>query len=312
MKYLIDKIKIFLMSRLEVENISDETLEDLQKEGFVLQEKFLSLRMMGFFSNYVFKQGKRYINDDGETVEELGEGTIFVGFKQNTYKDAAEGFKRICVEFNPQKVEFPLSLKMFFNSIGARYSSVSSCDVAFDFPGKKLDDVYVSTKRKVMYVGQANNLTRYIAPQDTNGRIKIYDKKIERSLHGEDIDQKVRVEVTMKNFNYHECDALSLCEWHYLQDIQSRLSEVHLSTNFPLLPSDDVNPAIMYLLSHVSEIEREEALHLMSKATAAKYRKQVLKTDFEPLTLDIIDFAQKTSVDIWECVHKVTGIIRLV
>lgn len=315
MVFLLDKIKIFLSagSKHIIEDIPSSVVAQVEQEGFVLVDEYISCRMQGFYRNYVFRR----VHKGGSErtcdayYKEL-EGTVYIGVKHNSYKEAGEGFKKVCIEYNPQKVDFPIALRMYFSVMKYKYCSVKKCDIAIDFENRTLNDFSIATRRKIMYVGQANNLTRYIAPQDNHGRIKIYDKTKERCLHGEQIPQTVRLEITLKDPFYHEYEALDLREWTYLEDIAKRISEVSCVTDLPLLPSEEVNKAILYLLSKVSDLEREEAYSLMSHNSAAKYRKQIRKTDFMPIQVDIVDFAQKTSVQIWQAITDTCGIVRFV
>lgn len=307
MNYLLDKIKICLSAREPIYNFSSAALVQIEQESELrLAEEYYSSRMMGFRQNYLFKDGD--------------EGTIFIGFCRNTYKEQSEGLKKVCVEFNPQKVKVPLVLKRWFGDLSCKYSSVLSCDVAMDFH-LSLDQVRVQTKKKLMFVGHSNNLTRYIAPQEANNRIKIYDKRQERvESNKQDFvgsSPLTRVEISLKNPTFHESGFLTTADICYLNEIVKSVGEVYIPRKMPLLRTaleekyGKYDPALCYLLEHADNTTQLQALSLLSVNTRAKYKAWLSSGDYAPIDVDLYRFASDVGKQLLECIYSVTPHVNL-
>lgn len=307
MNYLLDKIKICLFAKKGIVNLPDIAIMQIeQNSNLRLVEQYHSTRMMGYFENYLFK-------DDGE-------GTVFVGLRRNTYKEQSYGDKECCIEFNPQKVQIPLILKQWIGDLRLSYSSVLSCDVAIDFP-YTLDQIRVQTKKRLMFVGNSNNLTRYIAPQEAHNRIKIYDKRQERLKVQKqavlDVSPLTRVEITLKHPSFFESGFLSTSDMEYLTETQKALGEILVPRSMPLLRSSleekygKFDPALCYLLENADSTTQLQALSLLSINARTKYKAWLSSGDYAPFDMDIWRFSQDVGRQILRCIYDATPLVNL-
>lgn len=178
--------------------------------------------------------------------------SLYVAFN---YVTSSYRMKReqVLIEFNPNK-----SLHLF-NLFTCYYDvkdvEIHKFDVAFDFPNLRRSLVGYYTRCDVMTYGTQDNNTLYIAPKTKDsGRIKVYQKDVERG----DLNKRLRVEISLRNdFDASAMvDRLSTLHYHHRTEFQA-------STNDPLL----------YLLLQAPPWERDNALALMSRHTRQKYRK---------------------------------------
>lgn len=310
MNYLLDKIKICLTAREAISNFPTLALMQIEQDGgLAVAEEYMSGKMMGYRQNYVFKPvGQK-------------EGAIYIGLQCNTYKEHSEGLKKVVVEWNPNKVAIPLILKWWLSELGCRYSEVLSCDVAIDlhFP---LDQVRIKTNKKMMFVGQSNNLTRYVAPQEAHNRIKIYDKIKERQrIEKQDISSLsplTRVEISLKKPLFHEHPFLDTTDMLYLRETCSALSEIFIPVAMPMKREKLVekygryDPALCYLLENADEQHRLQALSLLSEATRAKYRAWLASGDYEPLPVNHFHFANDVGRQILQAIYSVCSRVNFI
>lgn len=289
---ILDKITIILRSKAKeyMKSLSAGCLNQIYKMNYVLREDYMSSGMMFFRQNYVFTKG---------------EGTIYLGFCLNTYKECAQGLRKVKIEWNPQKIDIPTPLMWFLQNNGYVFESVKSIDIAFDFYNSRLSDFTINTTKSVMYVGTHSNLTRYISPKEKHGRVKIYDKTRERSVRGLEYDfNVVRVEITCKDPQFFELDFIDDTGWNYLEDIAKRLSEISRTKRKNDQIPSDLNEAMVYLLESVSALEREHAFHKMSSRTAAKYRAYFKGVVSAPLEVNLVELHKTISNQIRQCINS--------
>lgn len=191
--------------------------------------------------------------------------SLFVGYD---YSPSLNVIKRdtIVVEFNPNK-----SLDMF-NNLMEYFDMVDgeilSYDVAFDFDDLDRYNVMVFGKYDLMTIGDNSSNTLYVSPKEKgSGRIKVYQKDVERQSKGVDLKKTLRIECSFKR----TYDA---------PDIVNRLSSLYYHHETERLVSMN---AMEFLFLNAPPSLRKQALSLMSSATRAKYNKLSWQQGATPL-----------------------------
>lgn len=220
-------------------------------------------------------------NDDGTICND---GGLYVA-----YRFVDRGYhindRIVLMEFNPNK-----SLRMyleFCNYFDIKTTTIHKFDVAFDFPNLRRSLVGYNTRCDVMTYGTQDNNTLYIAPKTKeSGRIKVYQKDVERG----DTEKRLRVEITLRR----DFDAKAMVE---------RLSTLHYHHRTEFETSSD---PWLYLLLQAPPWERDNALSLMSKPTRLKYKHLLDDVDsfvplfdlspeqFQSIVDDLLDFYRDT------------------
>lgn len=198
-------------------------------------------------------------NDDGTTCYD---GGLYVAYHY-VDRNYRKNDRMVLMEFNPNKCLW--MYEAFCTFFDIKTTTIHKFDVAFDFPDLKRSLVGYSTRCDVMTYGTQDNNTLYIAPKTKDsGRIKVYQKDVERG----DQDRRLRVEITLRT----DFDAKAMVD---------RLSTLHYHHRTEFETSSD---PLLYLLLQAPPWERDNALALMSRNTRQKYRKILGEvTSFVPL-----------------------------
>lgn len=198
-------------------------------------------------------------NDDGTICRD---GGLYVAYH---YVDRGYHIndRIVLMEFNPNKcLDMYISFCAYFD---IKTTTIHKFDVAFDFPNLRRSLVGYNTRCDVMTYGTQDNNTLYIAPKTKeSGRIKVYQKDVERG----DTEKRLRVEITLRN----DYDAKAMVD---------RLSTLHYHHRSEFEVSSD---PWLYLLLQAPPWERDNALSLMSINTRGKYKKMLSEAEsFVPL-----------------------------
>lgn len=280
-KITIDKIKVILNTAFDyAPDVSFEARCRLNlTKTHEPEDEFTTSKMLSYQSNYTFREyGKR-------------EGTIYIGLRRNDYTEVREGWKEICIEWNPNKTELPAALLEWLSYEDCKFMGVRSCDVAFDIAGIYPSDIRVFTRRNV---STYNHSTIYIDPGSVHGEIKIYDKTKERKRMKEEIPQTTRIEIRIRNPKFMDspADNMNKFDLAYIQDICERLAEIYIPTDFHTLTYDldekygKYDPATVYMLRQLSPEQQRHSLSLMSEKKAAKYRAVLKAGDIDRMDID--------------------------
>jgi len=127
------------------------------------------------------------------------EGVFYISEWYNgDFKEAREYPDRFLIEYNPNKSGARIYQEFCDNFI-FRITDIVSCDLAYDIPNADIGDVLLDTRCDVMTYGKTSNATYYIAPkEDESGRVKVYQKDVERETKGKSLEKTLRIEVTLK------------------------------------------------------------------------------------------------------------------
>lgn len=286
----LDKIAIKLKARygmLPHAELDEEILLYALKEGWEVKERYESTRKGTY--KYVW-----LLREKG-----TDEGTLYVGIWYNAVKaeNPTEAARKIKIEYNPQKTHIPLFLKVYFQNFGCKCDTVQSCDVAFDIEGIRADEVRYKTRGDIMTYGNAKDKSIYIRPSANDGRIKIYDKTREREKAGKPIDKQItRVEITLHEPDFWESGEIVERDFDRLGKIVDWLAEIAVPTDFhtriDMLTEKygRYDPAMLTALKALDQEKQNEVLNLMSNKARVKYRAALLDGDYQPLTINVIDF----------------------
>lgn len=112
-------------------------------------------------------------------VSDDRQGSIYLGFQNNSSRLKANGVYDMKIEFNPNKSTEGTQevFKLLSGILKGKAVRLIECDIAIDIP-YKIQDVYtvnVSGRKCVMY-----DTTRYFGKRHTDGYLKVYDKAKER------------------------------------------------------------------------------------------------------------------------------------
>lgn len=298
----LDKIAIKLKSKygtIPHAELDIEIMLFARKEGWEVKDHYETNR----------KGAYRYV----WLLQEKGadEGTIYLGMWFNSVKaeNPKEEARQIKIEYNPQKTHIPLFLKVYLQNFGCKCVSVQSCDIAFDIEGIRADQVRYKTRGDIMTYGNARDKSIYIRPSANDGRIKIYDKTRERAKAGHPIDKQItRVEITLHEPDFWEQGEIRGKDIERLGRITDWLAEIAIPTDFHTRIDaltekyGKYDPAMLTALKGLDQEKQNEVLNLMSKQARAKYRAALFDGDYQPLTIDIIDFWLTVSNYIQRCV----------
>lgn len=172
----------------------------------------------------------------------------------------------IVVEFNPNKsLDMFNDMMEYFDLVD---SEVLSYDVAWDFAGLDRYNVMVFGKYDLMTIGDNSTNTLYVSPKEkASGRIKVYQKDVERHKKGVNFDKTLRIECSFKR----KYDA---------PDIVNRLSSLYYHHETERLESMS---AMEFLFLNASPSLRKQALSLMGSQARAKYNKLSWQQGASPL-----------------------------
>lgn len=289
-KFSLDKVKMTYYSHTKIKrnmNVDFQAnfLEELL-ETHTMTKSYLSDAISTCKHQYTFLE---HGND---------EGVIWLGIWTNQPRAIGEQERYIQLEWNPNKTSIPAPIRAWLYYEKARYSCVNSCDLAFDFAGIYPRDVRFFTKSQTMTYG---NGARYIRPGGGHLAIKIYDKKKERMEKdkGDEMEQTTRIEITLKKPkladglpDQEDFDEMGTTEWEYMQGVTRALAEVfipaEMKTRIDHLEDKygSYDQAMLYALRCLDHDQLENALGLMGKTAAVKYRAALKEGDVESLNID--------------------------
>lgn len=286
----LDKIAIKLKARYGMiphAEFDEELLLKARKEGWEVTDRFQTTRKGAYQFVWLLRE------------KGAEEGTIYVGMWFNSVKaeNPKESARRIKVEYNPQKTRFPIFLKVYFQHFECKIDSIQSCDFAFDVEGVRADQIRYKTRGDIMTYGNARDKSTYIRPSANDGRIKIYDKTHEREKAGLPIDKQIaRVEITLHEPDFWEIPEMGERELERLGRIVDWLAEIAIPTDFTtridILEQKygRYDPAMLHALKSLSQEKQNEVLNLMSKPARTKYRAALFDGDYQPLSINVLDF----------------------
>jgi hypothetical protein len=193
---IIDRVTIIIE---DVDDLKFELLKihlSLSKVNF--SQKWISCKINDYYQNFTFGNG---------------EGSVYVGWRHNSYRRNRELANKLKIEFNPSKCHPEYNIfNIFRNLFNNNPKKITMLDIAWDLAVYK-DSIIVKTK-----TGREEHRikgSRYWGTQGSNGRLKIYDKKKEREKVGVRIDQTflTRIEYTWKmskGVNIESLEAISI------------------------------------------------------------------------------------------------------
>lgn len=281
MKYSLDKIKLQcklgnkqLLTHNKCSNIYDDlfnsAIEKIPKRFEVVSKS------RPIFVPYSYRYGI--------TLRVVGEneGVLWLACLWNGESSYKPNAKLCLIEFNPNKKS-----KLIFEYLVYKYAlkveEIKSCDVAFDIQNVTINRLFVDTRCDVMTYGNVTNYTTYIAPKARNGRVKIYQKDIEREIVGEKLEKTLRIEVSCKG-DYVDWDTIYNKDLTEIEKAVKNLNSVRW-----LIIDDNLNEAAVLLLVNADTQIRKNALNAMSINTRAKYKK-ILCEYSESLNLELFQF----------------------
>ena len=216
-------------------------------------------------------------------VKGTKEGTLFLCYYYNgDFRNQSAKPYQMLIEFNPNK-EGNLIYKRLALYFNFTILEIKSFDLAFDIPNATVNDVIISTRADIMSYGTTLNRTYYIAPKcKGSGRVKIYDKTIEREKHDITISQLLRIECSFKlpelSYNtVHLTDSLK----KELDTCCSHLNSIHV------LSRASPDTWELYCLKRLNEDDRLKAFSLMSFNTRKKYKELLSNDNTDYCSLDI-------------------------
>lgn len=194
---------------------------------------------------------------------------IFVGFNGPNACGTEEEQRRFVLEFNPQKFKVPTWLRAYFQKKFFMVEYINDIDLAIDFRGferSRFRYILNNGNTITTSTGTANNKTDYIGKDKHNNRVKIYDKKKERSKYIEMEEETTRVEITLRYVHRFYFKSVQGEEMKFLLAAADVLSQVFIL-------GEDCKDPFVYALNCLSQEELNCAMALMSAPTKRRYRK---------------------------------------
>ena len=213
------------------------------------------------------------------------EGAFYISEWYNgDFKEAKESPDRFLIEYNPNK-SGALIYAEFCNNFIFRITDIVSCDLAYDIPNADIKDVFLDTRCDVMSYGKTCNSTLYVAPkEDESGRVKVYQKDLERESKGKDLEKTLRIEVTLKG-DYLSTKTIHLSHQKTIEQLTKACEHLNsVKIKQGAASSDDWK---VLALSLLSPEDLQKCLALMDKNTKLKYRKCITEATYTCLSLDI-------------------------
>lgn len=212
---------------------------------------------------------------------EIGKDKRFIfQFMHNTESicyDKIEKKYNFTIEFNPNKLRNNFLIMHILNSFGRWY--IRSFDLAIDIPINILDILFDKKSKKSykIFSSGGDNITYYIGTKDSDGAIKIYNKKIESNLNI--VGNLTRIEITRK---YDDLDIVGINSYDYgdkfLPDIF--LNEYIFSFS-DITTKDKTLLAILYAvqsgfpLNELSRRYRERIENIMLSGSKIRFNKDI-------------------------------------
>lgn len=202
----------------------------------------------------------------------------------------------IRMEFNPNKTSLGDDI---LRMCKVKVQTLHSLDVAFDFTGKRAENVILNSGREDFMVYGANGVyTQYLAPKARSGRVKVYQKDVERAKVGQSMKSPLlRIEVTVNGGDIIPKRGLRVTDKMRMDwaDAESRLGRLRYK-------GGETDDAFLFLLKAVDEETRKEALHMVGSQKRAKYRALLLDVcnvladswDVKGAVLDYVEMLRET------------------
>lgn len=227
------------------------------------------------------------------------EGIFYISEWYNgDYSSQKESPDHFLIEYNPNKSGAKI-YEVFCNTFIFTIVRILSCDLAYDVSNASVSDVLLDTKCDVMTYGKTYNKTLYIAPkEDRSGRVKVYQKNIERESKGEAIEKTLRIEVTLKG-EFLDEPVIYLNHsktYEQLTKAVEHLNSVKIKRETP--ESDDWK---VFALTQLSPENLTKCLAMMSSTPRAKYRKLINESTYYTLEIDLptLTIHISTALNMW-------------
>ncbi len=192
---------------------------------------------------------------------------------------------RFIIEYNPNKAGSKI-FDIFSRSVPFVITEIKSFDIAYDIPDALPQDCVIDSQCDIMTYGKKDNSTIYISPKEQkSGRIKIYNKRIERSIHGVSIADTLRIECTFKKLSFFDnSSTITENEMKELIKCANRLNSVDIKK----WSKDNYNDWLSYALIHLSPEHLRNCLSLMPRNTRSRYKNKIFSETYYNLNLDAI------------------------
>ncbi len=213
---------------------------------------------------------------------EIEEGKRFVfQFMHNSESinyDKIEKKYNFTIEFNPNKLKNNFLLIHILNSFSRWY--IKSFDLAIDIPINILDILFDKKSKRSykIFSSGGDNITYYIGTKDSDGAIKIYNKKIESNLSI--VGNLTRIEITRK---YEDLDIVGIKNYDYgekfLPDIF--LNQYIFSFTEETKDKDKTLLALLYSIQHgfpINDLSRkykDKIENMMLGGSKIKFKKDI-------------------------------------
>lgn len=194
------------------------SIDNIRLKTYITYQDFKDLE--SFFKIYYNDNIKKFWLSDLKScfhynynIEiEKGKSFIFQYMHNNESicYDKIEKKYNFTIEFNPNKLKDNFLIMHILNSFSNWY--IRSFDLAIDIPINILDILFdKKTKRSYkIFSSGGDNITYYIGSKDSDGNIKIYNKKIESNLNI--VGNLTRIEVTRR---YDDFDIVGIKNYDY-------------------------------------------------------------------------------------------------
>ena len=242
----------------------------LHHSQFELINEYTSYKVSTYRYNFVIRKKNEI------------EGSLYFGcFYNGDYRESSFQPDRIVVEFNPNKSGL-FVYEWLLSKIHFHILDIKTFDVAFDVPNYSTRDIKIFTASDKMSYGNNTATTYYIAPKSRNsGRVKVYDKHIERKKLGIDIPDTLRIECSFRALGL---DYLTVT---LTDDLFTELSRACNNINSVYIRGQPIiNDFVGYMLDRMTDSDCNTALSMMSYNTKQKY-KNVIKSHYENLNIDV-------------------------
>ena len=236
------------------------------------------------------------------TMKGETEGALYVAEHYNgDYKDSKQKPYQVLIEYNPNKsgdIIYSYVKGTFFLKV----VDIVSCDLAFDILGATRADCLVRTACDVMTYGKLSNNTLYISPkQEHSGRVKVYQKDIERADKGVTLEKTLRIEVSIKS-DILSTNRIVGTDAHYTDRAEQALLRCceHLNAVHVKTAAEQGEDWKVYALSQLSPDALSHCLSLRSAPTKRRYSGEVLAASYENLNLD----APMLWITLWKSLER--------
>lgn len=231
------------------------------------------------------------------------EGVFYISEHYNgDFKEQREQPTRFLIEYNPNK-NASLIYDAFCDVFVFRIIEILSCDLAYDVLEADARDIYIDTKCDVMTYGKVTNRTLYIAPkEDRSGRVKIYQKDLERETKGKELEKTLRIEVTLKG-SFLSDKTIYSSHPSTLEQLTKAVE--HLNAVKIKKTASDTDDWKLYALSHLSPEDLAKCLGMMTAPTRRQYKQCVCDSTYYTLELDIPTFVFHITTALGEWTRRV-------